>query len=115
MLECIRSEVTQPRAQSCCQPPPPTFSPFLVLKQRISLSTSESTHSISTTVSSEPVPIPPSTNMAIVEELTAADMENTSASTTPVSDTTASDTDQSGPQYHAIDQEAQVEETPVIN
>ena len=52
--------------------------------------------------------------MAIVEEL-AADIENTSASTTPVSDTTASDTDQSGPHHHAIDQEAQMEDTSVIN
>ena len=86
-----------------------------MLKQHISLSTSESTHSTGTTVSSEPVPIPPSTTIAIVEELAAADMENTSASTTPVSDTTASDTDQSGPQYCTIDQEAQVEETAVIN
>ena len=50
---------------------------------------------------------PPATNMAIVEEpLLAADIENTSASTTPVSDTTASDTDQSGPQHQATDQEA---------
>ena len=30
----------------------------------------------------------------------------THAYTTPVSDTTASDTDQSGPQHHAINQEA---------
>ena len=115
MLECIRSEVTQPRAQSCQQPPPSSFNPFLALKQRNSLSTSESTHSNVGTFSSEPIPIPTSTNMAIVEELTTADMENTSASTTPVSDTTASDTDQSGPQYRAIDQETQVEETAVIN
>ena len=115
MLECIRSKVTQPRAQSCHQPPPPTFNPFLVLKQHNSLSTSESTHNNVSTSSSVPVPIPTSTNMAIVEELVTADMENTSASTTPVSHTTASDTDQSDPQYRAIDQEAQVEETAVIN
>ena len=114
MLECIHSEVTQPRAQSYHQPPPPSFTPFFAPKQCVSLPTSESTHSIGTTISSEPMPPPPSTNMAIVEELAAADMDNTSASTTPVSDTTASDTDQSGPHHHAIDQEAQMEEPTVI-
>ena len=114
MLECIRSEVTQPRAQSYHQPLPPLFTPILAFKQRVSLSTSESNHSIGTTSSSEPMPTPPSANMAIVEEL-AADIENTSPSTTPVSDTTASDTDQSGPHHHAIDQEAQMEDTSVIN
>ena len=61
------------------------------------------------------MPTLPSMNMANEEELVAADMENTSASTTPVSDTTASDTDQSGPHHHATDQEAQMEETTVIN
>ena len=114
MLECIRSEVTQPRAQSYHQPPPPLFTPILAFKQRVSLSTSESNHSIGTTSSSEPMSTPPSANMAIVEEL-AADIENTSPSTTPVSDTTASDRDQSGPHHHAIDQEAQMEDTSVIN
>ena len=115
MLECIRSEVTQPRAQSYHQPLPPSFTPFPALKQRTSLSTSESTHSVGTSIPCEPMPTLPSTNMANVEELVAADMENTSASTTPVSDTTASDTDQSGPHHHATDQEARMEETTVIN
>ena len=114
MPECIRSDVTQPRAQSYHQLPPPSFTPILAFKQRVSLSTSESNHNIGTTSSSEPMPTPPSANMAILEEL-AADIENTSASTTPVSDTTASDTDQSGPHHHAIDQEAQMEDTSVIN
>ena len=115
LLECIRSEVTQPRAQSHHQLPPPSFTPFPALKQHASLSTSESTHSVGTIIPSEPMPILPSTNMAIVEELAATDMENTSASTTHVSDTTASDTDQSGPHHHATDQEAQMEETTIIN
>ena len=58
------------------------------------------------------MPIPPATNMAIVEEpLLAAVSENMSAFTTPVSDTTASDTDQSGPQHQATDQEARMEDT----
>ena len=62
------------------------------------------------------MPTPPAANMAIVEEpLLAADIENTSASTTPVSDTTASDTDQSGPQHQATDQEARMEDTADIN
>ena len=83
MLECIHSKVTQPRAQSYHQLPP-LFTPILAYKQRVSLSTSESNHSIGTTSSSEPMPTPPSANMAIVEEpLLAADIENTSASTTP--------------------------------
>ena len=115
MLECIRSEVTQPRAQSYHQPPP-LFTPIPAYKQRVSLSTSESNHSIGTTSSSEPMPTPPAANMAIMKEpLLAADIENTSASTTPVSDTTASDTDQSGPQHQAIDQEARMEDTSDIN
>ena len=106
MFECIHNEVTQPRAQSYHQPPP-SFTPILAFKQHVSMSTSESNHSIGTTSSSEPMPTPLSANMAIVEEpLLTADIENTSASTTPISDTTASDTDQSGPQHHAIDQEA---------
>ena len=109
ILECIHSKVTQPRAQSYHQLPP-SFTPILAFKQCASLSTSESSHSIGTTSSSEPMPIPPSTNMAI-----AADIENTSASTIPISDTTASDTDQSGPHHHAIDQEAQMEDTSAIN
>ena len=51
---------------------------------------------------------PPSANMAIVEEpLLTADIENT--------DTTASDTDQSGPQHHAINQEARMEDTSFKN
>ena len=115
MLECIRSEVTQPRAQSYHQRPP-SFTPSLAHKQSVSLDTSEPNHNIGTSSSSEPMPIPPATNMVIAEEpLLAADSESTNASTTPVSDTTASDTDQSGPQYQATDQEARMEDTAVIN
>ena len=115
MLECIHSEVTQPRAQSYHQPSP-SFTPILAYKQSVSLSTSESNHSIGTSSSSEPMPTPPAANMAIVEEpLLAADIENTSAFTTPVSDTTASDTDQSGPQHQATDQEARMEDMADIN
>ena len=105
----------QPRAQSYHQPPL-SFTPILAYKQSVSLSTLESNHSIGTSSSSEPMPIPPAANMAIAEEpLLAADSENTSASTTPVSNTTASDTDQSGPQHQATDREAQMEDTADIN
>ena len=115
MLECIHSEVTQPRAQSYHQPPL-SFTPSLAYKQSVSLDTSESNHSIGTSSSSEPMPIPPAANMVIAEEpLLTADSQSTSASTTPVSDTTASDTDQSGPQYQATDREARMEDTADIN
>ena len=115
MLECIRSEVTQPRAQSYHQPPS-SITSSLAYKQSVSLDTSESNHSIDTSSSSEPMPIPPAANMAIVDEsLLTADSESTSASTTPVSDTTDSDTDQSGLQHQATDQEAQIEDTPDAN
>ena len=115
MLECIHSEVTQPRAQSYHQPPLLT-TPSLAYKQSVSLDTSESNHSIGTSSSSEPMPIPPAANMSIVDEpLLAADSVSTSASTTPVSDTTASDTDQSGLQHHATDREVQMEDTPDTN
>ena len=45
MLECICSEVTQPRAQSYHQPPP-SFTPSLSYKQCAFLSTLGSSHSI---------------------------------------------------------------------
>ena len=62
------------------------------------------------------MPLPPAANMAIVDEsLLAADSESMSASTTPVSDTTASDTDQSGLQHQATDREARMEDTPDTN
>ena len=47
MLECIHSEVTQPRAQSYHQPPP-SFTSSLAYKQSVSLDTLESNHSIGT-------------------------------------------------------------------
>ena len=84
--------------------------------QSVPLDTLESNHSIGTPSSSEPMPIPPAANMAIVDEpLLAVDSKSTSASTTPVSDTTASDTDQSGLQHQATDQEARMEDTPDTN
>ena len=115
MLECIRSEVIQPRAQSYHQLPPST-TPSLVYQQSVSLDTSETNHSIGTSSSSEPMPIPPAANMSIADEpLLTADSVSKSASTTPVSDTTASDTDQSGLQHQATDQEVQMEDTPYAN
>ena len=115
MLECIHSEVTQPRAKSYHQLPP-SFTSSLAYKQSVSLDTSESNHSIGTPSSSEPMPIPPAANMAIVDEpLLAADSESTSASTTPVSHITASDTDQSGLQHQATDRESRMEDTLNIN
>ena len=62
------------------------------------------------------MPIPPAANMSIADEpLLTADSVSTSASTTPVSHTTASDTDQSGLQHQATDWEVQMEDTPVAN
>ena len=46
------------------------------------------------------------------EPLLTVDSVSMSASTTPVSDTTASDTDQSGLQHQATDREVQMEDTP---
>ena len=118
MLECICSEVTQPRAQSYHQLPPSIIL-SLAYKQSVSLDTPETNHSIGTSNSSEPMPIPPAANMSIADEpLLTTDSVSMSASTTPVSDTTASDTDQSGPQSHqTTDREVviQIEDIPDAN
>ena len=65
MLECICSKVTQPRAQSYHQLPP-SITPSLAYKQSVSLDTPETNHSIGSSNSSEPMPIPPAANMDYV-------------------------------------------------
>ena len=117
MLECIRSEVTQPRAQSDHQSPL-SITPSLAYKQSVSLDTLETNHSIGTSNFSEPMPIPPAANMSIANEpLLTTDSVSMSASITPVSDTTASDTDQSDLQHQTTDWEGvvQMEDIPDAN
>ena len=64
------------------------------------------------------MPIPPAANMCIADEpLLTTDSVSMSASTTLVSDTTASDTDQSGLQHQTTDREGviQMEDIPDAN
>ena len=113
ILECICSEVTQPRRQFYHQPPPSTFpnvadqlphQPIPNMGPKTNPATCASGANVSM-----PVPCATSTTTT-TDDLVTTDI-STSASTIPVSDTTASDMDPSDSQSHHSS--AQLESAPM--